>query len=63
MIVLSTVNLQTQSVPISLRSVLRIVAAYIAWLQSGHHAILHLVGISESTRQLTGYAQNITYSL
>ena len=39
MIVLSTVNLQTRSVPISLRSVLRIVAAYISWLQSGHHAV------------------------
>ena len=55
---LSIVNLQFQGrfVPISLRPVLRIVAAYVM-LQPGHHVVnfFHLVRVSVSTRQLTGY--------
>ena len=58
LIVFSTVNLQFQGqfVPISLRPILRIVAAYVM-LQPGHHVVnfFHLVGISASIRQLTGY--------
>ena len=58
LIVLSPVNFQLQGWFVSnfLRPVLRIVAAY-AGLQSGHHAVnfLHLVGVSTSTRQLTGH--------
>ena len=56
--VLSTVNLQFQGrfVSISLRPVLGIVAAYMSWLQSGHHGLnfFYLAGVSVSTRQLTG---------
>ena len=62
MILLSTVNLrlQGQFVPISLRPVLGIVqdgAAYVSWLQSGHHVVnfFLLVGVSISAKQLKGY--------
>ena len=51
LIVFSTVNLsQGQFVPIFLRPVLRIVAASMSWLQSGHHGVnfFHLMGVSVS---------------
>ena len=55
LIALSTVNLQYQSqfVPISLRPVLRIVAAHVT-ATSGPHGVnfFHLVGVSVSTREL-----------
>ena len=48
----STVNLWSQGrfVPIFLRPVLRIVAASMSWLQSGHHGVnfFHLMGVSVS---------------
>ena len=57
MIVLSTVNLQFQGqfVPLSLRPVLRIVAAYVM-IESDNHVVnvFHLVRVSVSIRQLTG---------
>ena len=52
LIALSTVNLQSQGwfVPVSLRPFLRIAAASMSWLQSGHHVInfFHLMGVSVS---------------
>ena len=58
LIVLSTASLQFQGqfVPISLRPFLRIVAAYImATVWSSCINFFHLVGVSVSIRQLTGY--------
>ena len=55
---LGTVSLQLQGrlAPISLRPVLG-VWQFTSWLQSGHHVInfFHLVEVSVSIRQLTGY--------
>ena len=58
LILFSTVHLQHQGqfVPISLRSVLGIVAAHVMATTSGHYVVnfFHLVGVSVSIRQLTG---------
>ena len=57
---LSTVNLhfQDQSVPMSLKPVLGIVAAFMSWLQSGPQVVnfFHLIKVSVFLRQLTGYS-------
>ena len=65
LIALSTVNLQSQGwfVPVSLRPFLRIAAASMSWLQSGHHVVsfFHLMGgfsIYDSSQDM---AQSIIY--
>ena len=54
--VLSTVSLESQGryVPISLRSVLRIVAAYVITMVWSSCNFFHLVGVSVSTVRLKG---------